>query len=122
MKSRGLLLSLGLLTGIASAQTLNCNFQAYKPVDGMKAAANGNVLELTWQGETGQQLQAQFTIRDGQPIVQQLAARDGGGRWVILGRNLTPDDIPDDSNGEQPNDGEHPAPDAECGSRPLGLV
>src|SRR5207245_952572 len=31
------------------------------------------------------------TIRDGQPMVVELAARAGSGAWKILGRNLTPE-------------------------------
>jgi hypothetical protein len=47
-------------------------------------------LEVAWQGEAGEQLQALFTIREGHPVVQQLAARSNGG-WLILPKDLTPD-------------------------------
>ena len=91
MKLHGLLLGLALLTGVGRAQSLHCNLQGYKAIDGAKAEATGSSLTLTWQGEGGQQLRAQFTLRDGQPVVEELAARQGTGGWIVLGKNLTPD-------------------------------
>ena len=32
---------------------------------------------MTWQGERREQLRASFTIRDGQPVVQELAGAEG---------------------------------------------
>jgi hypothetical protein len=75
MKVRGSLLCWALVSAAAAGQTLNCNLQGYKSVEGLKAEANARAATLTWSGESGQQLRAQFTIRDGQPIVQELAAR-----------------------------------------------
>ncbi len=40
MKYRGLLLALATLTGVAAAQSLDCNFQGYKAVDGLKATGS----------------------------------------------------------------------------------
>ncbi len=91
MKFRGLLLSLAMLTGVGAAQSLNCNLQGYKAMDGLKAEASGSALTMTWQGEGGQQLRAQFALRNGQPVVQELAARQGSGGWIVLGKDLTPD-------------------------------
>jgi hypothetical protein len=91
MKVRGLLLCLALISAEAAGETLNCNLQGYKSVEGLKTEANGSAATLTWSGESGQQLRAQFTIRDGQPIVQELAARAAGGQWVVLGKDLLPD-------------------------------
>jgi hypothetical protein len=45
---------------------------------------------LNWQGEAQQELRAQFALRDGQPVVEELAARKTGGAWVVLGKDLTP--------------------------------
>ena len=91
MKGRGLLLFLALVSAAAAGHTLNCNLQGYKPLEGLKAEANARAATLTWSGESGQQLRAQFTIRDGQPMVQELAARPPVGQWVVLGRDLLPD-------------------------------
>src|SRR5258708_1245082 len=91
MKLREIALSVALSSGVITAQTLNCDLSRYKPAEGIKAETKGNDLILTWQGEAGQQLQALFTLRDGQPLVQELAARSNGGAWIVLGKDLTPD-------------------------------
>jgi hypothetical protein len=89
MRVRGLLLSLALLCGVAAGQT--CDLHGYKAVDGLKAAANGNGVIFTWQGESGQQLRASFGIRNSQPVVEELAAKTATGQWVVLGKDLTPE-------------------------------
>src|ERR1700720_4195352 len=91
LKLNGLLLSLALFCGLAQTQTLNCDLQSYKAGDGLKAEMRGGALEFAWRGEADQQLRAQFTIRDGQPVVQELAVRKGGGQWVVLGNALQPE-------------------------------
>lgn len=79
------------MAGIAAGQSLDCDLHAYKAMDGLKAEESGNALEMTWQGEGGQQLRAAFTIRNGQPVVQELAARAGAGAWIVLGKDLSPE-------------------------------
>ena len=56
MKVRGLLLCLALVSAAAVGETLNCNLQGYKPVEGLKAEASAQAATLTWSGESGQQL------------------------------------------------------------------
>src|SRR6185437_179302 len=93
MKSCGLslVLSLTLLSGIAAGQSLKCNMDGYKPVVGVRTEMKGNAVALTWEGEKGQQLMAEFALKDGQPVVQELAARMAGGAWSVLGKDLSPD-------------------------------
>ena len=91
MKSCELILSLTLLPGIAAGQGLKCNLDGYKAVEGLRVEAKADAVAITWQGEAGQQLMAQFTIKNGQPMVQQLAASRFGGQWAILGKDLSPD-------------------------------
>jgi hypothetical protein len=79
------------LCGMAAGQTLNCDLQAYKPMDGLKAEVRGGALEFAWRGEGDQQLRADFTVRDGQPQIQELAARKNGGQWAVLGNALQPE-------------------------------
>ena len=90
MKAGRCLLATALLSTIATAQTLRCDFEGYKAIEGMHARMLRGAVELTWPGEAGEQLQAQFTIQDEHPVVQQLAARNGGA-WYVLGKNLIPD-------------------------------
>src|ERR1700680_4890776 len=84
-------LYLALFGGLAVGQTLNCDLQGYKSMDGLKAEMRSGALEFIWRGEGDQQLRAQFTIRDGQPVVQELAVRKGSGQWVVLGNSLQPE-------------------------------
>jgi hypothetical protein len=79
-----------LLPALAGAQTLNCDFQSYKALDGLKAEMHSGALELTWQGERGQTLRAILGVREGQPQVRELAIEKNG-KWSVLGRDLTPE-------------------------------
>jgi hypothetical protein len=40
-----------MLTGVGAAQSLSCNLQGYKAMDGLKAEASGSALTMSWQGE-----------------------------------------------------------------------
>ena len=79
-----------LLSALAGAQTLNCDFQGYKALDGLKAGMRSGSLELTWQGERGQTLRATLGVDGGQPVVRELAVEKNG-KWSVLGHNLTPE-------------------------------
>ena len=85
------LLSSVLWTALAAGQELNCDLTGYKAQDGLKAQMRDGALELTWRGERQNELRAAFTVRGGQPVVQELAVRKPGGAWIVLGRNLTPE-------------------------------
>jgi hypothetical protein len=75
----------------AFGQSLTCDLQEYKPMDGLRAESRNGALELSWDGTHGQQLRAGFAIRGGQPTITEFSARKAGGAWVVLGRNLTPE-------------------------------
>ena len=85
------LLLLATTAACAAGQQLSCDMGGYKSQDGLKAQARGGVLEVTWDGERSEQLRASFAIRDGQPMIQELAARKNGASWVVLGKSLTPE-------------------------------
>src|SRR3989442_2888229 len=91
MKLREFSLIVILFSGFIPARALNCDFSAYKATDGIKAEAKGDAIVFSWQGEGGQQLQAQFSLRNSQPLVQELAARSSAVAWIVLGKDLTPD-------------------------------
>ncbi len=91
MKFCSIALGITLAASVAAAQTLHCDMQGYKPVEGVKVTSAAKSIELAWPGEKGQQLRARFTLRDGQPIIQELAAEKTGGAWIVLGKELTPD-------------------------------
>jgi hypothetical protein len=85
------MLCLVLLTGVATAQALNCNLDHYKPLEGIRAEVKGDNVSLAWDGEAGEQLMAEFALQGGQPVVRELAARKVGGQWAVLGKNLSPE-------------------------------
>ena len=90
MKSLAVVLSLGMLSVAGTAQGVSCNMQGYRAGDGVRAEAAHSGVTLTWQGEGQQELRAEFALRDGQPVVAELAARKAGGAWVVLGKDLAP--------------------------------
>src|SRR5260370_37795154 len=88
MKTFAVFLGLGLMSVAGTSQGVKCNMQAYQAVEGLRAVADGKSVTLTWQGEAQQELRAQFALRDGQPVVAELAARKAGGVWVVVGKGL----------------------------------
>ena len=93
MKQTSLLFIPGCLAAsLCLAQPLTCDLRNYKAQAGIHASVNGAIVELSWDGERGQQLRASFAIRDGSPLVSELAVRkNGGAAWIVLGHNLTPE-------------------------------
>jgi hypothetical protein len=91
MKLLAIVVGLGMLCNVGAAQGVNCSMQDYKAADGLRAAASGGGATLTWKGEGQQELRAQFALKDGQPVVAELAARKVGGAWVELGKDLAPE-------------------------------
>jgi hypothetical protein len=90
MKGFGILVGIALFPGLAIASS-TCDVKDYKAVDGIRMEQFGGTVALVWQGESGQELRARLGIADGHPVVSELAAREKGGRWVSLGKDLTPE-------------------------------
>ena len=83
-----LLAGIALLGNSAFAQ---CDLSAYKPQAGLAAESIANGIRITWTGERGHDLRAILGNRNGQPVVQELAARRNGGTWnVSTSGRLTP--------------------------------
>jgi hypothetical protein len=85
------LLLLTVAGGAAQSQSLNCDLREYKPVDGLTAQIGVGGLQVKWEGERGQELRADFAIRDAQPLIQGLAIRSGQGTWRTIASDLTPE-------------------------------
>jgi len=75
----------------AAAQTASCSLQDWKGIVGVSVTANRDSVEVSWPGEQSQQNRARFALRNGQPVIAELAARKPGGAWIVLGKDLTPD-------------------------------
>src|SRR5258705_14022294 len=74
-----------------SADSLNCNLSQYKAAQGLTAAIDQDMLVVSWAGQNGADLRAQYGIDNAQPVIRDLAVKKPGGQWTTLGRNLTPE-------------------------------
>src|SRR5580692_10450793 len=82
---------MGFCAGTAAARTQSCDMKDWKPIAGVSVTANHGGVQIVWPGEHGQQNRARFTLRDRQPVVEELATQKTGGAWIVLGTNLEPE-------------------------------
>jgi hypothetical protein len=80
-----------LSAGAAAAHSQSCDMKDWKPIAGVSVTASRSGVEIVWPGEHGQQNRARFALRNGQPVVEELAAKKAGGAWIVLGKNLEPE-------------------------------
>ncbi|HEY3742709.1 MAG TPA: hypothetical protein VGL53_22840 [Bryobacteraceae bacterium] len=87
----GAILSTGAF--VCFGQSSNCDLSGYKSQPGLTASARAaGAVELVWDGENGQQLRALIAVREGSPVIRELAARrNAGSQWIVLGRDLVPE-------------------------------
>lgn len=74
----------------AAAHAQSCDMRDLKQIAGVSVTAGQDSVEVLWPGEQGQQNRARFALHNGQPVVQELAARKSDGGWIVLGKDLTP--------------------------------
>jgi len=86
-----LLLCLAMAAVAGECQSVNCDMRAYQAQEGLKAAAVPGGVRVDWSGARDQQLRVEFVIRDGQPVVREMAARAGSDGWKSIARDLTPE-------------------------------
>jgi hypothetical protein len=80
-----------MVVALAAKAEMTCDMSAYKAQEGLAAQVRAGVLEFSWRGANRERLRAAFTIRDGTPLVRELAVRKDGGAWIALGRSLEPE-------------------------------
>src|SRR5213082_1900624 len=88
------LLAIFLTGALATAQpgaTLNCDLSQYQRLPGLEARVDEDALLIRWNGESGQQLRAEFAIEKEAAVIRELAVRKKDGEWSVLGRNLAPE-------------------------------
>ncbi len=83
MRKHILLAGLALIVGVtaytggggvmAATAPLNCNLSGYRGAAGLNAAATGDALVVTWDGDKNQEMRLRFTINGGTPTIQELA-------------------------------------------------
>jgi hypothetical protein len=79
-----------LAVGFATAQN-TCDLHEYKAAVGLAAEAATDGVQFSWTGEHGVSLRAAFGLRNGQPVIHELAVlKAAGAPWATLARELTP--------------------------------
>jgi hypothetical protein len=76
---------------LAATSPINCNLSGYQGAAGLNAAASGDSLTVTWDGDRNQELRLRFVIDNGTPAIAELGARRKGGAWGTLASNVTPE-------------------------------
>src|SRR5215469_5249652 len=90
MRLYGVALTVVMLSVVVGAQA-TCDRHAFKAVSGINVEENRESISLLWSGESGEQPRARFAVRNGQPMVSELAVHAESGNWVVLGHDLTPE-------------------------------
>src|SRR5262245_46137953 len=78
-----------IAAGTAHADPMSCNLAEYKNVPGSTAAAAGETLTVTREGDRNQEIRLRFGIVGGTPTIQELAVRRGSGSGRIRATNAT---------------------------------
>jgi hypothetical protein len=76
------------LAAPSRADALHAALSQYKAAPGLSASVAGDALLVTWEGD-GLDGRLTFAIRDGAPVIRELAARRRGGPWAVLATNAT---------------------------------
>lgn len=80
-----------LVASAASAEPLTCNLGAYKATAGLTAAASGDGLTLSWDGERNQEVRMRLGLQGGAPVIRELAIRPRGGAWAMIAADVSPE-------------------------------
>jgi hypothetical protein len=80
-----------LLGGSLVGQTFRCDLSGYKQQPGLTVENTAGGLRAVWAGERGHELRMILGSREGQPVIEELAARKISGNWAVLGTGLKPE-------------------------------
>ena len=77
-----------------AAAAVTCDLGSFLTSPGLMASARGAddsatspLLEFEWAGTGNDRVRMRFDVAEGQPIVRELAVRDGDGAWATLARD-----------------------------------
>lgn len=73
------------------ADPMDCDLAGYTPQTGLTATLENDVLNVLWDGDGGNQLNLQFELREGAPVIRRLAIREADEDWRVLAENLVPE-------------------------------
>jgi hypothetical protein len=80
-----------LMTLYQPAGASICDLTEYSPADGLTASIDRQLLVVDWAGGRGMEIRARYAIDGGQPLIRDLAIRNGDAEWTTLGRDLIPE-------------------------------
>ena len=75
----------------ASPAALDCDLKDYKPVAGLTASVQQDLLSVSWTGQDGADVRMRYAIDNAKPVVRDIAVRKQGGQWATLAENLSPE-------------------------------
>jgi hypothetical protein len=90
MRTAVCLIALLVFVSPAAADPLTCSLAEYRQSPGLTAAVAGDVLDVTWDGDAGQQVRLRLAVVGGVPMIQELAVR-ARGDWQIVASGVTPE-------------------------------
>ncbi len=92
ISSSSALVLLALVGPAVGAQTnpptLTCDLDEYTSRLDATARLSGDVLAVEWAGAEGERLSLRLAIRQGTPVIAELAISPSGGEWVPVGTDL----------------------------------
>ncbi|MEO8661821.1 MAG: hypothetical protein ABI693_25370, partial [Bryobacteraceae bacterium] len=74
------------LLAVAWLAAAPCDLSQYRPQQGLHATAREDGVALEWQGAGNVTLRSAIVVRNGQPVISELAAGK-----AVLGRDLRPE-------------------------------
>jgi len=80
-----------LMPRILVAGPVKCDLSHYQPHPGLSAVLEGDLMVLTWSGQSNEELRMRFAVDNNQPVIRDLAVRTKGSPWFTLGNNLVPE-------------------------------
>ena len=64
-----------------TGEALRCDLAGYRAGGGATAAVAGHALSVEWPGTAGERVRLRFGLRDGAPVIRELALAPAGGAW-----------------------------------------
>src|SRR3974390_3322866 len=78
-----------LVAPVMQAQTYDLS--QYRALPGLTAEAAQKTLSVTWDGERNDEIRLRLGVRNGTPVIQDIALRHKGATWATLATNLEPE-------------------------------
>src|SRR5947207_14069906 len=91
IRMRAALFAGAMLALVVEADPLQCDLAGYKALAGLTTTATGSDLTIAWNGTRNQPLRLRFAIKNGAPVIEELALKARGGSWIALLAHATPE-------------------------------